>query len=141
MRNARGFTLIELMIVIAILGILLAIAIPAYSDYTIRAKVSEGLRMSSLAKQGVAIERASLGRWPADNDEAGISRTIETSFVDSIVVTDGVIAITLQNIEPAVNGTTIELTPSFQEAGVTWLCRPGSAQPIAERYLPSACRN
>ena len=75
MKKMQGFTLIELMIVIAILGILLAIAIPAYSDYTIRAKISEGINLAAAAKMAVAETRQSSSDWPTDNATAGIADT------------------------------------------------------------------
>jgi type IV pilus assembly protein PilA len=138
MRANRGFTLIELMIVIAILGILLAIAIPAYSDYTIRSKVSEGLYMAASAKSAVSVERSDLGRWPTSNAMAGVSDTIETTYVESIrIAGDGEITITVRNIDAQVDGQTVVLTPSYANSVVTWDCSPGTME---TRFLPAVCR-
>src|SRR5690554_7694331 len=91
----KGFTLIELMIVVAIIGILAAVAIPAYSDYTVRAKVSEGLALASGAKTSVTEFRLSDGDWPANNGDAGLANpgSITGNNVASVTVTDGVITI------------------------------------------------
>ena len=72
----KGFTLIELMIVVAIIGILAAIAMPAYQDYTIRAQVSEGLTLAAAAKAAVAEFYANKGKWPSDNSAAGMGRSV-----------------------------------------------------------------
>lgn len=140
MKKMQGFTLIELMIVIAILGILLAIAIPAYSDYTIRAKISEGINLAAAAKMAVAETRQSSSAWPTSNATAGIADTITSSFVTSVVVSDpGVITVTYQNIDTAVDGSTVVFTPTFNagDGQVTWTCNTGN---VENRYLPQKCR-
>ena len=83
----KGFTLIELMIVVAIIGILAAIAIPAYQDYTIRAQVTEGLTLASDIKAGVAEYMAQTGSWPADLAEAGVSSVAPCAIQSAISCT------------------------------------------------------
>ena len=91
MKKQQGFTLIELMIVVAIIGILAAIAIPAYQDYTIRAQVSEGLSLSSGAKAAVAEFYQDSGNWPANNSQAGleVSPYIQGKYTLQVAVTAG----------------------------------------------------
>jgi type IV pilus assembly protein PilA len=137
-RKTSGFTLIELMIVIAILGILAAIAIPAYQDYSVRAKVSEGLSLAAGAKTSVSEYYSSEGILPADNAAAGLpaDTDITGNDVSGVAVADGVITITYAN--PPIAGSTITLTPNVAGAGsITWTCAPGS---IDTRYVPSSCR-
>jgi type IV pilus assembly protein PilA len=134
----QGFTLIELMIVIAILGILLAIAIPAYQDYTVRAKVSEGLNMATAAKLGVSETRQTRGTWPSNNAAAGIANTIQSTYVNSVAVSgNGVITVTYRNITELPANATVTLTPAFANESVRWTCAPGT---VPSRYLPATCR-
>ena len=139
--NQSGFTLIELMIVVAILGILLAIAIPAYQDYTIRTKVSEGLNLAASAKLAVSETRLSDGVYPADNAAAGYTSPT-TSIVTGITIgTSGTIVIAYTS-PPEVAGQTIQMTPTdlvngSTTTGIDWACDLGD---VATKYRPAECR-
>jgi type IV pilus assembly protein PilA len=143
MRHIRGFTLIELMIVIAILGILLAIAIPAYSDYTVRARVSEGLSLAVPGKSAVSETRMASGNYPEDNTAAGISQLVDSTYVTSMAIgPGGTIAITFNTavgkIPELGAGNLLVFTPSFNGSAVMWECRDGST--IEPRFVPARCR-
>lgn len=135
----KGFTLIELMIVIAILGILAAIAIPAYKDYITRAKVSEGLQLAASAKTAVAEFYQSDGtNFPADNAAAGLPATISSQYVTSLVVEDGVITITYSANAGDASGGSIVLTPADNNGALDWTCRYTGNN--MERFVPANCR-
>jgi type IV pilus assembly protein PilA len=142
----QGFTLIELMIVVAIIGILAAIAIPAYQDYTIRAQVSEGLNLSAGAKAAVSEYFMDRGTLPANNTQAGIATVateIQGNYVSQLNVANGVITVTYSSTAPqsanaAINLSTLTLTPNTSQPGaIDWDC---SSATLAAKHLPSACR-
>jgi type IV pilus assembly protein PilA len=138
MTNAKGFTLIELMIVFAILGILLAIAIPAYNDYTIRSKVSEGLIVATGAKSAVSETRQSTSLWPTNNQVAGIVTNISSTYVASVTIgAGGKVAVEFRNIDALVDTKTLVMTPTFNGNSVQWNCNDGT---IDDRYVPARCR-
>ncbi len=136
--NQKGFTLIELMIVVAIIGILAAIAIPAYQDYTIRARVTEGLEMASSAKLAVSETAMSNNALPATQAATGYTTPAATPNVTSIVVAgDGTAAITI-TYTAAAGGGTIIMAPTLTANGdVTWSCVGGT---LLSKYRPAACR-
>ena len=137
-RVQQGFTLIELMIVVAIIGILAAIAIPAYQDYTIRAKVSEALNMASAAKASVSEFRLSMNRWPAVNASAGVSPagSIKSKYVNSLTIAAGVITVAVNPTSTGAGAGNVVLTPSFANSTVDWTC----TGTIPRKYLPANCR-
>ena len=139
MKNQQGFTLIELMIVIAILAILMAIAIPAYQDYQVRARVSEGTNLAAASKLAVAETRSSTGVWPTSQAAAGLpaATSIEGNNVSGVAVgANGVITITYSGAGP-LSATTITMTPSFRGGSVAWTCRGGT---VLAKYRPASCR-
>jgi type IV pilus assembly protein PilA len=142
----QGFTLIELMIVVAIIGILAAIAIPAYQDYTIRAQVSEGLSLASGAKAAVSESFMDRGGMPANNTIAGIAQpaTINGKYVTSVTVAAGVVGVLYggTSANSNITGAILNLTPtSAVGAGsVVWACTGGNILSGNAKWLPSACR-
>ena len=137
----QAFTLIELMIVVAIIGILAAVAIPAYQDYTKRANVTEGLSLAASAKVGVAEFYNSNGKYPPSNLSAGLATAsvIKGNAVQSIGLmgTSGRIQITY-NAKVATGGLLL-LSPTVGSGGVQWKCKK-SGTIIKDSWLPSTCR-
>ena len=164
--NEHGFTLIELMIVVSIIGILAAIAIPAYENYTVRAQVSEGISMASQAKVPVVDAYLNDGEAPADRSAAGMTANATDTagkYVQSVNVVNGRIDVTFGNeVNVAINGLTLTLTPYVaNQSSVVWRCGSANAPAapavlmgtglggnvavyaaptVPNQYLPSACR-
>ncbi len=138
----QGFTLIELMIVVAIIGILAAVAVPMYLDYTVRSQITEGLNLSGGAKSAVTEFYQDRGVFPTDNAEAGVevAANIQGKFVGSVTVVDDVITVQYGNDANAqILGETITLTADTTSVGsVKWVCASGGV--IQDKHLPAACR-
>jgi len=146
--NQKGFTLIELMIVIAIVGILAAVALPAYQDYTIRAKVSEGLATIGEAKTSVSEYFIATGKIHASEAASGIRTNPNTKIVASMKYANtGIITLTVQSdvggdITASLNAFSLSLA-STQGGTPQWVCKPGNstgANKIPAKYLPANCR-
>ena len=146
MKKQQGFTLIELMIVVAIIGILAAIAIPAYQDYTIRAQVSEGLNLAGGAKAAVAEFTMDSGAFPTGNTTAGISplsTDINGKYTTSVAVTGtattGVITVVYGGTDAhaLLTGNSLTLTATTNAGSVEWAC---ATVDIDAKHLPAACR-
>ena len=137
----KGFTLIELMIVVAIIGILAAVAIPQYQNYVARAQMSEALVLASGAKTAVAEYAIVKGDFPTNNDDAGLEDkdTIKGKYVASVEVgDDGVITATFgDDAHTNLIGGELKLTPGGLDSGsITWAC---TGSPLIGSYLPSSC--
>ncbi len=142
MNKQQGFTLIELMIVVAIIGILAAIALPAYQDYIARSKVTEAMTTLDAAKVSVAEYASSMGSdalTAADAATVGVTLPQNANYV-SALAWDGAettITATLQNINPAVNGKDIVLTGAVKsDLTIAWTCTTTAAP----KYVPANCR-
>src|ERR1700753_1167585 len=151
----KGFTLIELMIVIAIIGTLAAIAIPAYQNYTIRSQVTEGLTLADGWKTAIAEYYANTGCWPSQGNLTGTCCSVGKYEQNVTVIANGVIQITYGNQANAkINGQTLSLNPyTHANSDVLWRCgnapapssatASGTAGPsnVAPQYLPTSCHS
>jgi type IV pilus assembly protein PilA len=143
-RVQQGFTLIELMIVVAIIGILAAVALPAYRDYSVRAKVSELLLAASSAKTSVAEYVNTNGVMPDTASvaiESQTSKYVASSGYTGTSASSGYIEVTATAAEPAINGAQLRLQGVATGGQVVWTCNTsGTGTPIQAKYLPSSCR-
>ncbi|HEZ6304390.1 TPA: pilin [Neisseria meningitidis] len=158
----KGFTLIELMIVIAIVGILAAVALPAYQDYTARAQVSEAILLAEGQKSAVTEYYLNHGIWPANNNSAGVatSTDIKGKYVAGVKVEKGVITATMasSNVNNEIKGKKLSLWAKRQNGSVKWFCgqpvqrndttttnddvnKATGNNEIDTKHLPSTCRD
>jgi type IV pilus assembly protein PilA len=156
--NQRGFTLIELMIVVAIIGILASIAIPAYQDYTVRAQVVEAFSLASEIKASVQEFRKDRGRLPRNNGEAGVPAADKLigNFVTHVEVADGALHVTMGNhANKLIEGRVVTLQPivvtGSPASPMSWRCGRREVPPgmeavgenrtdVDQKHLPSSCR-
>ena len=142
----KGFTLIELMIVVAIIAILAAFALPAYQDYTVRTRVAEGLTLASSAKIAMTEFYATNRAWPSSNTQAGMANAskITGNAVKSVAVNSNVITVTYNDKVAGAGKTgTVTITAPTSPApgeSITWKCISPSSS-IDNKYLPTECRS
>lgn len=140
-RGLKGFTLIELMIVVAIIAVLAAIAIPAYQDYLIRAQVTEGMSLASGAKSAVWDYISNTGQYPSNNESAGMAPKAEVvgSYVSSVDVAGGAITVEFKGpkANQAIRDELLVLSPTTAGGSILWTCKPST---LEGKYLPTVCR-
>jgi len=135
MRNQKGFTLIELMIVIAIIGILAAIALPAYQDYTVRARVTEGLSLASGLKATISENAANVNATALATGLCAGTNQTEAGHVATLTCTSGAITVVMDTTAASAQ---ITLTPTLAaDTPVEWLCSSSTDH----AYVPAECRN
>jgi type IV pilus assembly protein PilA len=141
-KKHQGFTLIELMIVVSIIGILASVAIPLYTNYLIRAQVTEGLDLSSGARIAAEEYFVNRGVFATTNASVGLpaANTISGNYVTQVqLIVGGDVQVTFGNeVHPDINGATISITPATNGGSVSWTCDRGA---IPNKYVPSACRS
>lgn len=147
--TASGFTLIEVMLIVAILGILISIAIGTYQDYSVRAKVSEGVALTAGLKSAVSESLVSSGTFPASNTDAGMvaSNLILGTYVSSVGTGssdgggDGLILITYRG-DPNIATHTLEFSAITTAGSLLWTCGTthGTGTSMPARFLPTSCR-
>ncbi|EMT2539707.1 pilin [Neisseria gonorrhoeae] len=147
----KGFTLIELMIVIAIVGILAAVALPAYQDYTARAQVSEAILLAEGQKSAVTEYYLNHGKWPENNGDAGVASasTIKGKYVQKVEVANGVVTAQMAStgVNKEIKGKKLSLWARRQDGSVKWFCgqpvtrNDAAGNAIETKHLPSTCRD
>ena len=151
MKNQKGFTLIELMIVVAIIAILAAIAISQYQDYVIRSQVSEGSSLADGVKTAVGEFVNNYGRYPnATSSAANVSfglalpGSIIGSYVASVTTVGGLISAKYESSAPfkantAIDGLSLQFSPVTKAGSIVWTCKKGSTL-MKDKWLPASCR-